>query len=710
MKRFRKLLTAALVTAALTVTVAIGASACTTIYVGGNLVEEGTPFVARTEDYGADMNKLWMITEAGKWKAGDTYVSCSTYGAMEWTFTHDSYRFTHFTNDVFYDGTCPECGEKVNTGNPEDFHYSYTEFGTNEKGVSVSATETIHGNDAVKAVDPLVKTGEKGGGIEETDIPTILLAEAATAREGVELLCEIYDTYGAFFESGLFVCDQNEAWYIENCSGTQYVAIKLNNDMIFIEPNIAIIGKIDLDDTENVIASDKLIEVAKQAGTFQGNEAENIIDFKASYADNSSGNARMPDGLKFLNPGKYGQVDSEYLNANNEIFTISNVKDGKLVPLYTNIEADRKLDKNDIFNFYKLSSVGKESNQEIEIFQLFEDRPVETGTVGWVGVGNMSNNVFVPYYPMLLTDQYEGYQVSTATVTKTAEKPDSFCTWTTRDGGKYVVYPENWRDSYYFTFEGLGGYIKYAEQITGQPISETDKQYVLDQLNALQQQLNQEFAAMDPKDTTKVGMDMAKRAHEKGLEMIDYLLAKAPKSTFKDVATDSWYFNAVNYVTEKGIMSGVSQDTFGPNESLTRGMIAQMLYTMEGKPEAGAPAFADVAADAWYAKAVAWVNEKGIINGVSETAFAPEDALTREQLALILNNYAKMKEYKAEDKGVDLKSYADYDSISAWALDGMNWAVNAGLISSKGENTLAPTDYATRAEVATILMKFMESL
>lgn len=334
---------------------------------------------------------------------------------------------------------------------------------------------------------------------------------------------------------------------------------------------------------------------------------------------------------------------------------------------------------------------------------------METGTVGWVGVGNMSNNVFVPYYPMLLTDQYEGYQVSTAPVTKTTEKPDGFCTWTTRDGGKYVAYPENWRDSYYFTFEGLGGYIKYAEQITGQPISDTDKQYVLDQMDALQQQLNQEFAAMDPKDTTKVGMDMAKRAHEKGLEMIDYLLAKAPKSTFKDVATDSWYFNAVNYVTEKGIMSGVSQDTFGPNESLTRGMIAQMLYTMEGKPEAGAPAFADVAADAWYAKAVAWVNEKGIINGVSENAFAPEDALTREQLALILNNYAKMKEYKAEDKGVDLKSYADYDSISSWALDGMKWAVNAGLISSKGENTLAPTDYATRAEVATILMKFMES-
>lgn len=709
MKQLGRLLTTAAAVAALTMAATIGASACTTLYVGGNLVEEGTPFVARTEDYGADMNKLWMIAEAGKWKAGDTYVSCSAYGALEWTFTHDSYRFTHFTNDVFYD-TCPECGKQVNTGNPEDFHYSYTEFGTNEKGVSVSATETISGNDAVLAVDPLVKTGEKGGGIEETDIPTIILAEAASAREGVELLCEIYDTYGAFFESGLFICDQNEVWYIENCTGTQYLAVKLNDDMIFMEPNISILGEIDLDDTENVIASDRLIAVAQQAGTFQGSEAENIINFKASYADNSSGNARMPDGLKFLNPKKYGEVDSDYLNANNKIFTISNVKDGGIVPLYTNIEADRVLDKNDIFDFYKLSSVGKESNQEIEIFQLFADRPLETGTVGWVGVGNMSYNVFVPYYPMLLTDQYEGYQVSTPVVTKTSEKPDRFCTWTTRSGGQYVVYPENWRDSYYFTFEGLGGYIKYAQQITGQPVSEADKQYVLDQLDALQQQLNGEFAAMAPQDTTEVGMDMAQRAHEKGLELIDYLLAKAPKSAFQDVSTDSWYFQAVNYVTEKGVMSGVGPDTFAPNATLTRAMIAQMLYSLEGKPEAGAPAFTDVASDAWYAKAVAWANEKGLVTGVGEGVFAPDSPVTREQLALILSSYAKTKGYAAEDKGIDLKSYADSSSISPWALDGMDWAVNAGLISGKGADTLAPTDSATRAEVAAMLMQFMGDL
>ena len=88
--------------------------------------------------------------------------------------------------------------------------------------------------------------------------------------------------------------------------------------------------------------------------------------------------------------------------------------------------------------------------------------------------------------------------------------------------------------------------------------------------------------------------------------------------------------------------------------------------------------------------------------------FAPNNPVTREQLALILSNYAKLKEYKAEGQGIDLKNYADYSNISSWALDGMEWAVNAGIISTKDQNTLAPTDNATRAEVATILMQFME--
>ncbi|KQM12015.1 hypothetical protein AOA80_04905, partial [Methanomassiliicoccales archaeon RumEn M1] len=167
--------------------------------------------------------------------------------------------------------------------------------------------------------------------------------------------------------------------------------------------------------------------------------------FRASYANLGTeesprvGTPRMSDGLKFLDK------DSDYtpadLFADNTKFTISNVKDGKLGPFYTNIKVDRKLTKDDVFNYYKLSSIGKPSNQEIEIFQLFKDEPVQTGTVGWVGVGNMSNNVFIPYYPLLLEDQYEGYQVSTQVVTQSDKVPEGFHTWTTRNDGMYVEYP-----------------------------------------------------------------------------------------------------------------------------------------------------------------------------------------------------------------------------------------------------------------------------
>ncbi|MDO4548003.1 MAG: C69 family dipeptidase [Clostridia bacterium] len=508
----------------------IGASACTTIYVGGNLTQEGTPFVARTEDYGSDMNKMWFISEAGAYKAGEQWIGCPAYGAFEWTFTHDTYRFTYFTNDIF-NGACPECGVE----NPT--HWSYTEFGTNEKGVSVSATETISGNEQVKEIDPNVTEKVDGiVGIEETDIPTILLAEADSARAGVELLADIYDNYGAYYDSGLFICDQNEVWYIENCSGTQYIALKLNDDMIFLEPNLSVIGAIDLDDSDNVIASERLIAVAEEAGTFVGDAAENIIDYRASYANLGTADAprvgapRMVDGLNFLNEEL--NVTEADLAADNSLFTISNLKDGEIVPLYTNISADRTLTKDDVFDYYKLSSIGKPSNQEIEIFQLFRDRPLETATVGWVGVGNMSNNVFIPYYPLLLEDVYEGYQVSTAVVERvptTQARPEGFCTYATswRTGETfYVAYPENWRDSYYFAFEGLGGYILYAEQIDGAPVSDEQKRMVLDRLSALQREINAQFEAMSPEDTTEVGMDMAKRAHTLALELIDEITAR----------------------------------------------------------------------------------------------------------------------------------------------------------------------------------------
>ena len=699
---FKKMLSKLLVTTAVVALATISASACTTIYTGGNLMQEGTPFVARTEDYGSHMNKLWMISEAGEFKEGELFLGCPGYGEFEWTWTHDSYRFTHFTNDVF--PVCPECGQSdPKTGFS---HYSYTEFGTNEKGLSVSATETIYGNKQVTAVDPFVQDKVDGiVGIEETDIPTILLAEAGSAREAVELLCNIYDEYGAFFASGVFVCDQNETWYIENCSGHQYVAIKLNDDIVFLEPNIAVIGRVDLDD-ENIIASADLIKVAKEAGTFVGDEAENVIDFRASYAPlDRVGAPRMVDGLNYLDASL--NCTEEDLLADNTMFTISNLKDDQIVPMYTNINVDRKLDKNDVFGYYKLSSIGKASNQEIEIFQLFKDRPVETATVGWVGVGDMSNNAFVPYYPMLLTDVYDGYQVSTDPVIKHSERPvdadfDFSYSYHWRHGAQYIQYPANWRESFYFTFEYLGSYIQYADKIDGVPVKAADKQYVLDQVWALQNEMNAKFEAMDPKDTTKVGMEMAEKLHKLGLEMIDYLRAQAWKTPFVDVKEDAWYNNSIAYIFANEYMNGYSATLFGPTDTMTRAQVAQTLYNFEGAPAVAAKkTFIDVPAGQWFTDAVNWAADAGIVKGYGNGYFGVNDGITREDLAVMLYHAAGSPEVKDEQL-----AFEDVDDISTYAVTAMKWAVQNGIMSGTPAKTLLPQAYASRAEFAQMFMQY----
>ena len=686
----KKLVTAVAVTTSLVAAATISASACTTIYVGAEQTQEKTPFVARTEDYGWNYNKQWFVMPEGKWAKGDTFLGCPGYGEFEWKFTHDSYRFTYFTNDQ-YQGTCPECGQENAT------HPSYTEFGTNEKGVSVSATETIYGNDAIggntkqniTGVDPFVKTKVDGKvGIEETDIPTIILAEADSAKAGVDLLLNIYKDYGAYFASGVFICDKNETWYIENCSGTQYVAIKVPDSMIFLEPNMAVIGRVDLDDTDNVISSENLIKVAQEAKTFVGDDKENIIDFRASYAGRlDQMDQRMVDGLNYLN--KNYKYTAEQLKKDNTLFTISNVdKSDSIVTLYTNIKADRKLDKNDVFGYYKLSSIGKPSNQDIEIFQLFKNNDVTTGTVGWVGVGDMSYNVFVPYYPMLLTDSkdmYEGYQVSLPAVQKVAERPaDANAFFVNDKKGGFAVYPEGWRNSYYFSFEGLGGYIADAEAITGTAVSAADKQYVQDKMTALQNEFNETFAKVELKNATETSRQMAAKAHATALAMIDYLT----EGSFNDVASGSWYADAVKNVVNKGLMAGTGKDTFAPDNQVTRAMMWTVLARLDGKDVSGA--------STWYAKAMTWAIEKGVSDGTF-----PGNSITREQLATMLWRAAGSPEAKGA-----LTNFNDAASVSSWATQAMTWAVEQGLISGMGDGALNPQGNATRAQLAVILTAY----
>lgn len=180
-----------------------------------------------------------------------------------------------------------------------------------------------------------------------------------------------------------------------------------------------------------------------------------------------------------------------------------------------------------------------------------------------------------------------------------------------------------------------------------------------------------------------------------------------PDTRFDDVAKSAWYYKAVEYVAENGIMSGVSAREFAPNAGFSRAMLAQTLYAMSGKPTVKAESiFADVAANAWYADAVNWAAEKGYVSGVGDGKFAPDASVTREQMALILYRYAG----SPDASGMAQKEFTDSSSVSAYAVDAIRWAVHEGLISGMENNTLAPQGTATRAQVAQILMNFHQKL
>lgn len=185
---------------------------------------------------------------------------------------------------------------------------------------------------------------------------------------------------------------------------------------------------------------------------------------------------------------------------------------------------------------------------------------------------------------------------------------------------------------------------------------------------------------------------------------------ETPKADFADVAADAWYADAVQYVFENGMMSGTSETTFSPDLTTTRGMIVTILYRLENEPAVtGTTAFTDVVADQYYANAVAWAAQNGIVAGSDATTFAPNNAITREQMAAILYRYAQFKGYDVSAKA-DLSTYIDAADVSAYATDAMAWASQTGLITGTSATTLSPAGQATRAQVATILMHFCENI
>ena len=178
---------------------------------------------------------------------------------------------------------------------------------------------------------------------------------------------------------------------------------------------------------------------------------------------------------------------------------------------------------------------------------------------------------------------------------------------------------------------------------------------------------------------------------------------------FRDVSKNDWYHDAVAYVYENGLMSGTSRTEFSPNAATTRGMIVTILWRQAGKPVVNyAMRFEDVASGSYYEEAVRWAASIGIVNGYSETAFGPADPITREQLAAILYRYAKYQD-KDVTASASLDSFSDAASVSGYALDAMRWGCGMKLING-ANGKLDPTGLATRAQVAAILQRYCENV
>lgn len=181
------------------------------------------------------------------------------------------------------------------------------------------------------------------------------------------------------------------------------------------------------------------------------------------------------------------------------------------------------------------------------------------------------------------------------------------------------------------------------------------------------------------------------------------------KTTFNDVSANDWFASAVDYVTGKGMMNGTADNTFSPKANTTRGMVVTVLYRLENQPSTSAASFTDVASGAYYANAVAWANANGIVSGYGSGKFGPNDKVTREQLAAILYRYAQYKKYDVSGAN-SLDGYTDVQSVSSYAVPALQWANAAGVVTGKSGSKLDPKGYATRAEVAAMLMRFCENV
>ena len=730
-----KQLGAALLAGSLVVSSGVSASACCGLYVGSQQSENGSTYVGRSEDIGKLYDKVFEVRPAADHAEGEMYED--TYG-FSMPYPSHTYRYTVLRDSI-------EQGESVVDEDGNLVREAYGEVGMNEKGVSVSATVSTSYNANAKAADPLVDTG-----ICEISLTSVILMSADSARDGVEKLAAIIDTYGSGECNSFTISDANEVWDFETLSGHQYVAMKMPDDKVSVNPNMVVMNEIDVSDTENVVASANLISlplennflVSSQQGTVADDQITKI-DIQKTYGSEDFGNGqyiRYWQGVNYLNEELSQSVSVErdgeaapegpfnmLFEADHQLTTYEVLRLLACRGEGTEYAADNNPEKNP-----NGTAIGNERQAECHVFEIRSDMPEALATIQWQTMSRAEFSVYLPYYSNLLTDTSDIFQTEYSRSIKDIEE---------------VLDDEDFpaETSAYWVFTAINDLCDNDRERYGANVKlywENYQKALIEQQEAVDESMTALYEK-NPELAEQAATALAKGVSEEAFENAKIILTelrafiaadqagelteedvftpsvltenKMPTYSmdmaysFDDVDSSAWYADAVSYVAENGIMNGAGNGTFAPDTVMSRAMLVQVLYNLEGKPEAADCAFTDVAADAWYADAVAWAADAGIVTGVSDITFAPDQMMTREQIATILYRYAAYKNYDVTASN-DLSSYTDAGQIGSYAVEAMQWANGAGLITGSTATTLNPLGSATRAEVATILMRFLESV
>lgn len=382
---------------------ATSALACTGVYVGSEVSANGSTYIGRSEDIKDTYGKIFGVKEAEVIGDGalykDTYGFVMDYDAIEFDYPKTTYKYTYVKDT-------PKRGETMKDQEGNYVGEAYAEVGQNEKGLAMTATVSTKYNNSAKAADKLVGTG-----ICELSMTSLVLAGAETAREGVELLGAIVDKYGAGECNSIMLCDPNEAWYMEIVSGHQYAAIKLPADKVSVQPNLMLLGAIDVTDTENVIISENLVKLAQDNGFLVTDENGNI-DVTKTYGNTSSTDkTRYWQGLYYVN-GALAETMAQ-AQANGESLELSLLldPDHKLTTFeilrllgYRGQGTPYDTDDNGLS-----TAIGNNKQTECHFLETRSNMPTPLATLQWQAMADAEFSIYLPYYTALITEVHQAY-------------------------------------------------------------------------------------------------------------------------------------------------------------------------------------------------------------------------------------------------------------------------------------------------------------